>query len=119
MKSFTELDAWKVGMQLIKEVHFLTKKFPQEERYGMTAQIRKSSASVLANIAEGFGRYTYPDKANRYIIARGECTETAAYLYIAAELEWISLCEMERAIDLARQTGKLLSGLIASCKKLS
>ena len=78
MDSYTDLDAWKVGMDLVDEVYEITKKFPPTETYGMTAQMRKSSASILANIAEGFGRYTYPDKANKYTIARGECSETEA-----------------------------------------
>lgn len=84
MESFTDLAAWQKAKELAQEVYFLTKEFPPDERFGMTAQIRKSSVSVLANIAEGFGRFTYPDKANRYVIARGELAETKSFLLVAA-----------------------------------
>ena len=60
MKSYTDLEAWKVALDLVVEIYRITKKLPKEERYGLTSQLRRSSTSILANIAEGFGRFTYP-----------------------------------------------------------
>lgn len=56
MNSFTDLDAWKVGMQLLKEVYALTKRLPKHEQYELASQLRRASTGILLNLAEGFGR---------------------------------------------------------------
>ena len=119
MKDVTELQAWKTGIELVKEIYLLTKSFPREELYGLTSQIKKSSESILANIAEGFGRYTYADKANKYVIARGECSETFAHLSVAVALQFLPSNKASQAFDLLLLEKKLLSGLVAACKERS
>ncbi len=119
MDSFTNLIAWKRSMDLAKEVYAITRKFPQDERFGMTAQIRRSAASILANIAEGFGRFTYPDKANKYTIARGEAAETRAFILLAVALDFLPSSETIHAQALAEEVSRLLTGLIKSCRKRS
>lgn len=114
MESFTNLEAWKVGMELIKEVYRLSKKFPREEMFGLTFQIRKSCTSILANLAEGFSKYTFPDKAAKYVISRGECSETKAFLLIVVALEFVKNEDVQKALTLAESVGRLLSGLIRS-----
>ena len=116
MKSFTELKAWQLGIELVKEVYLLTGKFPKEELYGLTSQLRRSCTSIVANIAEGFGRYTYPDKAHKYTIARGECAEAETELFVAIALGFISQKEAEKAQNLLGHIGRAISGLINSCK---
>jgi four helix bundle protein len=56
LKSFTELTVWQRAHELALSVFRLTEKFPRSEQFGIVAQVRRSSASVTANIAEGFGR---------------------------------------------------------------
>ena len=116
MNSYTDLEAWKVGLELVKEIYLLTKRFPKDELYGLTSQVRRSSTSILANIAEGFGRFTYPDKANKYTIARGECSETESFLFVAIALSFITNEEARKALDRVIQVRRLLSGLITACK---
>ncbi len=116
MKTFTELDVWKVGLELTKEIYRLTKKFPREELYGMSSQMRRAVTSILANIAEGCGRYTFADKAAKFVISRGECSEVEAFLHIAISLNFLTLQETMKALDLVQRTGKLVSGLIAATK---
>lgn len=117
MRHFTELNAWKNGIQLAKEVHHLTKLLPSDERFGMIQQLRKCSGSILANIAEGFGRFTYPDKAAKYTISRGECSETEAHLHVAVAFEYLKQEQIEKALKLVTIEGKLLSGLISACRQ--
>jgi four helix bundle protein len=119
MATFTDLKAWQTGLELVKEIYFLTKKFPRDEFFGLTTQIRRSCTSILANLAEGSGRYTYRDKAGKYTIARGECTETEALLLTAIGLKFINTTEATKALELVHQTGRLTSGLIRSCKNHS
>ena len=117
MDNFTQLQAWKVGLEIVKEIYALTKKFPRSEMYALTSQVQKSSTSVLANIAEGYGRYTFPDKAGKYIIARGECTETEAHVRIAVALGFITEKDAQSIINNIYTERRLLSGLIAACRK--
>lgn len=119
MKSFTDLKVWQKGMELVCEVHELTKKFPESECYGLTKQLRASTRSIVANIAEGYGRFTFPDKANKYTIARGECTETDAHLLIAVALKFVTMQQTQKSLELTREIGKMLSGLISACHQRS
>jgi len=116
MKSYTDLDAYQLSMDLVEEVYTLTRTFPPEELYGLTSQLRRAATSTVANIAEGFGRFTYDDKAHRYTIARGECTEVEAFLFIALRLKFTTTEKVKRALQLVKHVGRLLSGLIKSCK---
>jgi four helix bundle protein len=116
MNTYRDLDAWKVGLELVADVYLLTKKFPREELYGLTKQIRKASTSILLNIAEGFGRYTYADKANKYTISRGECNEVEACIFIAIRLKFISEQDSQKVLALAIREKKLLSGLISASR---
>lgn len=117
MHSYHELEVWKEAMKLAKEVYEITRSFPQDEFDGLTSQLRRSSKSVLLTIAEGFGRYTYADKANKYVIARGECTETDAALLIASELGFVPSERVLGARESASRTGRMLSCLIAANRK--
>jgi four helix bundle protein len=112
MDSFTSLDAWKTGMKLVKEVYLLTDKLPNDERFGLISQMRRASISVLANLAEGFSRSGSADKAYKYTISRGECSEVEALLLVTVELSYFKTADVEQVIDLAQKTGRLLSGLI-------
>jgi len=112
MKHFIELEAWQKGMELLKEVYRLSSKLPKEEKYNLKSQMRRASTSILTNIAEGFGRVTGPDKAHKYTISRGECTEVHALLIISIELGQITNDDAAYAIELISETGKLTSELI-------
>ena len=75
-KGFTELEVWK-KMRLLKiKIETLTKAFPDEEKYRLTSQIIRSARGVNASIAEGHGRFTFPDRIHFCIIARGSLSET-------------------------------------------
>lgn len=112
MNSFTDLEAWKTGIELIKEIYALTKQLPKDEQYGLTSQLRRAAASILANLAEGFSRSSPADKAHKYTISRGECSEVKAYLLICVELEYFQRQETQRALELVEKVGQLFSGLI-------
>lgn len=105
-----------MAMNLVEEIYRLTKNFPKEELFGLTSQLRRASVSIVANIAEGFCRHTYPDKANKYTIARGECGEVKALLLVTLRLGILEKQISAKAFALVESTGKLLSGLIRATK---
>jgi four helix bundle protein len=61
-KGFHELNIWKKGYELLMEIYRITAAFPREEKFGLSAQMRNSANSVIANIAEAHGRYYFADK---------------------------------------------------------
>ncbi len=119
MNSFVDLQIWQKGMDLVTEVYRITEKFPKSEQFGLTTQLRKSSVSTLANFAEGFSRLTNDDKTHKYVISRGECSETYALLLIAVRLKMISEESSQNALQLSKEVGRMLSGFIQRFRKTS
>jgi len=79
-----------MGKDSVMKIYHLTKDFPKQESFGLTSQMRESALSVPANIAEGFGRYHYMDKAKFYLNSRGSLYELKSHLLIAQELGYFN-----------------------------
>lgn len=86
---FEKYEIWNLSIHFAKGIYKLTSTFPKEEKYGLTNQMRRSSSSVGANIAEGVTRHSEKDKARFIEIAYGSLMETAHFLYLSKELEFI------------------------------
>lgn len=89
IKRFEDMQVWQMGKDLTLKVYEVTCKFPKEEIYGLTSQVRRAALSVPANVAEGFGRFHFLDKAKFYLNARGSLYELKSHLLIAKELGFI------------------------------
>jgi len=87
---FEKLEVWQNSREFVKEIYFVTKSFPDDERFGLTSQIRRASLSVSANIAEGMSRKTEKDKARFISISFGSAIEVVNFLILANDLELIS-----------------------------
>ena len=61
IRYFTDLKVWQLGRELRQQVYKLTRKFPAEEKFGLASQLQRAAISITANIAEGFGRYSYQE----------------------------------------------------------
>ena len=81
MKDFRDLIVWSKSHELTLEVYKLTENFPKEEMFGLKSQIRRASASIPANIAEGCGRGSFQDNRRFIRIARGSLYETRHWLH--------------------------------------
>ena len=88
--SFEKRDVWKNSRELILTIYKLTVKFPSSEIYGITSQIKRSSASIATNIAEGTSRNTNKDKAHFLTISYSSVTETLNNLIISKDLNYIA-----------------------------
>ena len=78
--------------------------------------MRRAVNSIPANIAEGFGRYTFKDKANKYTIARGECLEVETFLHIITRIRIATANDVVKSRELTKRVGQLLSGLIRASR---
>lgn len=106
---FEDLIVWQEAQQLAVLVYKTTQLFPQDERFGITSQIRRSVASVSANIAEGFGRQTQKDKVHFIVIAYGSLLETKNFLYLAQKLGYITDDDLQRLLKQSVSCQKLLN----------
>jgi len=107
-------------MELVRLVYELTDKFPREERFGLTIQIRKAVVSVPSNIAEGQGRNSTKEFINHLSIAYGSLMETETQNLIAEMRKYITSDESNSVLEKAAEVGRLVNGLTNSLvKKLS
>ncbi|MUP47158.1 four helix bundle protein [Gramella sp. BOM4] len=90
MHNFQELKIWQKAIQVAEQVYILSSKFPAEEKYGLTSQVRKSAVSIPSNIAEGAGRNTNGEFKNFLGIANGSTNELITQLLISERLKLIS-----------------------------
>lgn len=119
IKNFTDLLVWRNGHNLVLEIYKLTKKFPREERFGLVDQVRRAAVSITSNIAEGFGRLKYNDKAHFYTIALGSIYEIQNQVLIAKDVGYISKEECDLVINNSISVGKMCSGLIRKTKSFN
>jgi len=112
--SFKKLLAWQKAYKLTLEVYKITRKFPRTEIYGLSLQIRRASASVPANIAEGYERQHRKEYLQHLFIAKGSLGEVKTYLSMAKDLGYISIPDYEAIEKLRAETARLLKGLIKS-----
>lgn len=90
MIEYRKLDIWKKGIEILKLVYKISAKFPDEEKFGLTSQIRRAVVSVLSNIAEGAGRNSSPQFVNFLSFSKGSAFEVEAQMIVAYELNYIS-----------------------------
>lgn len=116
IKDFTDLEAWQLARQLRKRVYELSKGFPSQERVVLTSQLRRAALSVTANIAEGFGRYSYQENLQYCRQARGSAYELRDHLTTACDAGYVSK-EQWREIDAqAQRVIQVLNGYIRSTR---
>ena len=97
------------------EIFELSKAFPKEERYSLTDQIRRSSRSVPANIAEGYRKRQYSKAfVSKVSDADGEGAETQVWLSIAADCEYISSEQRDLLVEQYQEVGRMLGGMLAN-----
>lgn len=116
-KGYKELECYIQARLLRIFISALVKKFPVHEKFLLTAQIIDSSRSITRNIAEGYGRYTYTDTRNFFIISRGSVTETMEHLATAYDEEYITEEELKTGEAKCELIFKLINGYIAYLDK--
>ena len=100
---FEKLDVWQKSRLLVRDIYLITKSFPDDERFGLTSQIRRAMISVSCNIAEGTSRWSNKEKIRFIEIAYGSLMEVVNCLMLAFDLEYISeqkILELRFNIDI-------------------
>jgi four helix bundle protein len=111
MRPHEKLDVWKKAVDFVVDVYKATEKFPADEKFGLTSQIRRASVSIPANIAEGAGRKSNKEFLNFLSIAQGSASEVSTEILIAYRLEYIeseAFTELNNELD---NIGRMITGL--------
>jgi four helix bundle protein len=116
IQSFTDLHVWQEGHKLVIMVYKITEKFPKKETYSLIDQMRRSVASVTANIAEGFGRHSYKEKLQFYYLSQGSLTELKNFILIAKDVGYLDKESIKKLVDQANLTHQFLQGFIRKTK---
>ncbi len=95
MEDFKDLKVWSKAHQLTLAIYRCTQKFPKEEMYGLSSQVRRAAASIGANIAEGCGRRSDPEMKRFVQIARGSASELEYHLLLAKDLQLVTVDEFK------------------------
>ena len=104
---------YQLAYKLAIEIFHFTKDFPKEETYSLTSQIRKSSRSIPANIAEGWAKRKYESVFLRHLIdSNGSCEETKVWLDFAKDCQYIDLTQFNFFLDRYKEVGAMLNSLI-------
>lgn len=109
---YQNLLVWQKAMDLIVEVYRLIKYLPNEERYALSDQMRRSVVSIASNIAEGAGRKTSLDFGHFLVMARGSKYEIETQLLICNRLGYIHKEQIQKAFELSNEIGKMLNALL-------
>ncbi len=118
--NYKNLIVWQKSINLVKLIYKLTEKFPAEEKFGLTSQMRRAVVSIPSNIAEGQARRTTKDYIRFVSTSEGSLAELETQLIISIELDFCSKPETETCFDLMLEIKKMLNALrISLTKKLN
>jgi four helix bundle protein len=117
IRSYKDLDVWRVAMDLAVACYATTAGFPRDEIYGMTGQIRRASASIAANIAEGYGRETTGSFVQFLRIAQGSVKEPETHLLLAERVRISTEQELAPLLSQCERVSKMLRNFIRSLEK--
>ncbi len=111
MRPHHKLDVWKKAVDFSVRVYAATERFPRDERFGLTQQVRRAAVSIAANIAEGAGRKSKREFNNFLSIAQGSASEVETELLIAFRLGYIAEPEYRSLIVTLNEVGRMITGL--------
>ena len=120
LRGHRDLKVFQLAYRLAMEIFHLSKRFPREELYSLTDQIRRSSRSVAANLAEGFRKRRYPNMlVNKLTDCDGEATETQVWLDFALDCGYLSKENHDRLTSGYEEVGRMLSGMMANPRRFA
>jgi four helix bundle protein len=112
MHNHKQLRAWSEGRRLVVTIYELTQQFPDDERFGLTAQLRRAAVSIPSNIAEGAGRGSDRSFRQYLRVAAGSASEVETQLQIAEDLAFVDDTNIAQAVQQTRNVKRMLWGLL-------
>lgn len=116
VSDFTDLDTWKSARVLRGRIYSMCKRFPKEEAFGLSCQMRRAAVSVTANLAEGYGRFSYQENMQFCRQSRGSVYELRDHLTTALDAGYITPDEYKENNLQAVSVAKLINGYIRATR---
>ena len=116
VRTYRDLLVWQRAMDMVAAVYKCSRKFPKEELYGLTSQIRRAAVSVPSNIAEGQGRGVGAEFRHHLRISQGSLQEMETQMLLAQRLGYLDADDVETALCIAAEVGRLNRSLHASIR---
>lgn len=117
MKDFKDLKVWSKSHELALAIYRITAKFPKEELYGLTSQVRRAAVSIAANIAEGCGRRSDGELSRFLQISRGSASELEYHLLLARDLGFLSMPDSRELQARIVEVQRMLTSLTVTVRK--
>ena len=114
MRNYRDLEVWKISHKLTLDLYAVSKKFPKDEMFGLTSQLRRAAISIGANLAEGCGRRTTPEFARFIRISMGSASELDYHLLLCRDFGFITAEFYQRNSKELIRVRKMLSALLTS-----
>ena len=111
IRDFKDLIVWQKSMTLASEIYQLAKKLPKEELFALSNQMRRAAISIPSNIAEGQGRNSSKEYIQFLAIAKGSKAELETQLLLCVRINYLENADIESAISLINEIGKMLNAL--------
>jgi four helix bundle protein len=111
IQSHRDLKVWQLGMEIAERVYALTARFPGEERFGLTSQLRRAAISVPANIAEGNARSSTKEYLRHLSVAIGSLAEMETFIDLSLRFNYGESSNISSLIDAIRDERRMLRGL--------
>ena len=111
IQSFRDLKVWQLGMELAERIYRMTKTLPDDERYGLTSQLRRAAASVPANIAEGHARESTKEYLRFLSIAVGSLAEVETYVELCVRLAYVDAARVKPLAESIAEQRRMLRAL--------
>jgi four helix bundle protein len=116
-KSYRDLDVWQRSMRLAKQIYQVTQKFPGDERFGLTNQLRRAAVSVPSNLAEGHARFGAGEFSRFISITMGSVAELETQILLSTDLGYIDDAIAHQLLRELDGIGKMLRGLAKSIQR--
>ncbi len=112
IETYRDLNIWKLGIDLVKDIYRLTEAFPKHEQYGIISQMRRSAISIPSNIAEGFKRYHNKEHKQFLYVTLGSCAELETQVTISRELKYTPAEKEISLLEKLDHLGRMITNLL-------
>lgn len=115
--SHRDLRVWQTAMEIATDCYTLSKRLPRDELFGLTSQVRRAAASVPANIAEGYGRYSINESVRYLNIANGSLVEVDTHLELAVRIGYLASTDVEALAAKVKALGAMFSAYKSALRR--
>ena len=117
VRSYRDLKVWQSGMDLAEQCYLITRRFPRDELFGLTSQIRRAASSIPANIAEGWGREGTAEYIQFLRIAQGSLKELETHLLLSERVGLVTTEQTKPILQRTDELGRMIHSLLGSLKR--